>query len=53
VIAQHTFAHGEVTVSLGVASLPEDAANSDDLVVAADRAMYEAKRRGRNRVAVL
>ncbi len=53
VIAQHAFAHGEVTVSLGVASLPEDAANSDDLVVAADRAMYEAKRRGRNRVAVL
>ncbi len=53
VIEQRQFAHGTVTVSLGVASLPEDAANSDDLVVAADKAMYEAKRRGRNRVAVL
>jgi len=50
VIERHEFAHGRVTVSLGVASLPEDAANGDDLVVAADTAMYKAKDLGRNRV---
>jgi diguanylate cyclase (GGDEF)-like protein len=38
-----------VTVSLGVASFPE-AARGDDLVAAADGALYEAKRSGKNRV---
>ena len=52
VIEQHRFVHAPVTVSLGVASLPEDATTVDDLIVAADRALYDAKRLGRNRVAV-
>ncbi len=51
VVAQHQFSHGTVTVSLGAASLPEDGASGDDLVVAADKALYDAKRLGRNRVA--
>src|SRR5574341_110226 len=52
VIERHDFAHGPVTVSLGVASLPEDATTGDDLVAVADKAMYKAKEQGRNRVAV-
>jgi diguanylate cyclase (GGDEF)-like protein len=39
-----------MTVSVGVASFPEDAANAGDLVQRADEAMYQAKRSGKNRV---
>src|SRR3989442_4676523 len=49
VVAEYEFRHGIVTVSLGAASLPEDGACGDDLVVAADKALYDAKRLGRNR----
>lgn len=38
-----------ITVSLGVAALPEDAESPSALIDAADRCLYEAKRRGRNR----
>jgi diguanylate cyclase (GGDEF)-like protein len=41
-----------VTVSIGVASLPDDASDEDELVIKADRAMYEAKQKGRNRVCI-
>lgn len=39
-----------VTVSGGVASFPEDAETKKDLIEKADKAMYEAKHKGRNRV---
>ena len=40
------------TASLGVATLPGDAATGDELMRAADRALYAAKAGGRDRVAV-
>ena len=42
--------HGLIplTVSLGMASFPRDARTADDLMAEADRAMYNAKRAGRN-----
>ena len=38
------------TMSLGVASYPEDANNADELMQRADEALYHAKRSGKNRV---
>jgi diguanylate cyclase (GGDEF)-like protein len=40
-----------MTVSLGVATFPEDGQDSASLIAAADRALYQAKAAGRNRVA--
>lgn len=39
-----------ITVSGGVASFPEDAETKKELIEKADRAMYEAKHKGRNKV---
>jgi diguanylate cyclase (GGDEF)-like protein/PAS domain S-box-containing protein len=39
-----------ITCSFGVATAPEDASTKDELLLCADRALYEAKRSGRNRV---
>jgi diguanylate cyclase (GGDEF)-like protein len=43
---------GQVTASLGVATFPVHATSRDTLVVAADRALYNSKNSGRNRVSV-
>jgi diguanylate cyclase (GGDEF)-like protein len=39
-----------ITVSIGVAGFPGDATEEDELITKADKAMYEAKQKGRNRV---
>jgi diguanylate cyclase (GGDEF)-like protein len=39
-----------VTVSIGVAAWPGDGEKIEDALAAADRRLYDAKRKGRNRV---
>ncbi len=39
-----------LTISGGVANFPQDGRNSSELIRAADQALYQAKRAGRNRV---
>jgi diguanylate cyclase (GGDEF)-like protein len=52
-VEEHTFplaAPGSITVSVGIANYPEDGDSVTGLIEAADRALYLAKRNGRNRV---
>src|SRR5262245_40376016 len=54
VLPSHRFSHGRhITASFGIAALPEAVAPSpDELIRAADEALYAAKRAGKNRVSV-
>ncbi len=44
--------NGHISITIGIASFPDDSSNPTDLVDKADLAMYVAKRSGRNRVAI-
>jgi diguanylate cyclase (GGDEF)-like protein len=44
---------GNLTVSIGIATYPVHGATKEDLLRAADQAMYLAKAQGRNRVVVV
>jgi len=41
---------GKLTISVGIATLPQDATNKEKLIRRADKALYSAKNSGRNRV---
>jgi len=54
-VAEHCFSLGgqeasRLTVSLGVASYPDDAQDLEALIADADLALYRSKQGGRNRV---
>lgn len=49
-VAETTFPHRRVTVSIGVASCTAELCSADGIVKAADRALYRAKELGRNQV---
>ena len=52
-VAGHPFPlaeRGSITVSIGIANYPDDADSVQGLIESADRALYLAKRNGRNRV---
>ncbi|MFP5378575.1 MAG: diguanylate cyclase, partial [Vicinamibacteria bacterium] len=56
-VAEHAFLEGDglrlkLTVSVGVATLPDVAASAEELVRAADMAMYQVKASGKNGIAV-
>ena len=56
-VAEHRFLQSDglairLTVSVGVATLPDTAASADSLVQAADDAMYRVKDRGKNGISV-
>lgn len=52
VFGEETLPGGKFTISMGVAAMPDDAANKQELIDIADKALYAAKKKGRNQVVV-
>ena len=51
-VEQTDFPNRQVTISIGGASISLSLNSARDLITAADRALYEAKRRGKNNVQI-
>lgn len=51
-LTKHSPAAGPITLSFGIAAYPGNGLNGEALIGAADEALYEAKRAGRDRVVV-
>ncbi len=49
-VAEHPFASGRLTISIGVAEFPADGSSPSEIIEHADRALYHAKSTGRNKV---
>ena len=47
---EETQPNGKLTISMGIATFPDDAITPDELVNKADQRLYRAKKAGRNRV---
>jgi len=47
---EETQPNGKITISMGIASYPEDTQDPEKLVTIADKRLYKAKAQGRNRV---
>lgn len=52
VVLQSSFQNYPLSLSLGVATAPEHASSVDELIIAADQSLLQAKRRGRNQTVV-
>lgn len=49
---EETQPEGKITISVGVAGYPEDGTTAEEVLNAADKALYRAKAEGRNRIKV-
>jgi diguanylate cyclase (GGDEF)-like protein len=49
-LATEVFDGGAITVSVGVAQFPEDGRTAEALIMSADLALYQAKKKGRDRI---